>query len=521
VRLTRRVSVPFVVLSATAIVVVALVVVGVLGARRPAIVEPTATPLVASASPRTAVPAPTPPAARVLNDRFGFVWAPQRGSSPANVQPEMGQGGFELTTQPWRFSACGCAASPDGARIAYWAGSTPGAIELRVVDVARGGPGTAIYKPPTDQRWAALAWSNDGGGILFALEGWPTLGGPVGPVTNTALLVIEVTGGAARTLATGDSSYVPLGWDRTAGVAAAGLSGDGGYMTAYLTARTNGDPAPRRTAMPESILMGSVRVSADQRYVLGMFFVGFAGQAGTLRWWRLADPSVMFTGPKLEVQPAWRPLSNQIAWVANDTLQLVDPEGVMLNYGVTLPPGNYLTVAFRVDGSAVATTSGSSYVLVDIGSGSSATLAPSGFIVGSVRFPSGGSAIQPSSPEGTPPPLNAREVKVINALAKLGITGNRAQLPYQGANIWADFGAGRRFFVNAYPLGVADRNYTVLDQRQVAGITVQHVQRQSGTISSRFECSGDEYWVDGADPPGFQNIDVFVERFIGVLGCSA
>jgi len=47
------------------------------------------------------------------------------------------------------------------------------------------------------------------------------------------------------------------------------------------------------------------------------------------------------------------------------------------------------------------------------------------------------------------------------------------------------------------------------------------VQCPSGTISSRFECSGDEYWIFGADPPGFQNIDVFVERFVGVLGCSA
>lgn len=130
-------------------------------------------------------------------------------------------------------------------------------------------------------------------------------------------------------------------------------------------------------------------------------------------------------------------------------------------------------------------------------------------------------ATQPSSPGGTPPPLNAREVKVIGALAKLGITAQRAQIPFQEASVWADFGAGRHFFVSAYSLGVVDRNYTVLDERQVGGTRIQHVQRSSGTISSRFECSGDEYWVNGADPPGFQNMDVFVERFIGVLGCPA
>ena len=127
--------------------------------------------------------------------------------------------------------------------------------------------------------------------------------------------------------------------------------------------------------------------------------------------------------------------------------------------------------------------------------------------------------IQSSSPEGTQPPLNAREMKVIAALGALGITGQRAQLPFNEASIWADFGSGRHLFVTAYPLSTVDRNYTVIDERQVARILVQHVQRASGAISSRFECSGDEYWVAGADPPGFPNIDVFVERLVSVV-CS-
>jgi len=429
-----------------------------------------------------------------------------------NVQPETGQGGFELPTQDYRFSACSCAASLDGTRVAYWAGSTPGATELRVVDVARPGLGTAIYKPPVDQRWTALAWSNDSSGILFSLEGWPTPGAPVGVVTNTALLVIEATGGTARTLATGDSLYVPLGWDRAAGVAAAGLSGEGGYMIGYITARTNGDPAPRRTAMPEQILMFSVRVSTDQRYVLGMFLTG---PAGTLRWWRLADPGAMVTGPKLEEQPAWRPLSRQIGWVVNGSLQLLDVERGVTS-SAALPAGNYLTLAFRVDGSAVATTSGSSYVLVDIASGHSAALAPSGYIVGSVRF-----SPPQTLPEGTQPPLTSLEDKVISALWKIGISGQRAQLPFRDASIWADFGGGRHFFVSAYPLGVVDPSrYSVIDERMVAGTRVQHVQFPSSTISTRFECSDDEYWLSGADPPGFQNMDAFVERLISVLACS-
>lgn len=128
---------------------------------------------------------------------------------------------------------------------------------------------------------------------------------------------------------------------------------------------------------------------------------------------------------------------------------------------------------------------------------------------------------QPSSPEYTPPPLNEREVKVIGALAKLGITGQRAQLEFTSASIWANFGAGSHLFVFAHQLRSVDRGYTVLDERRVAGILVQHVTfPSSDTIRSQFECSADEYWIFGAVPPGFTSLDAFVERFISVLGCS-
>jgi hypothetical protein len=35
-----------------------------------------------------------------------------------------------------------------------------------------------------------------------------------------------------------------------------------------------------------------------------------------------------------------------------------------------------------------------------------------------------------------PPPLNELEVAIIDALAKLGLEGWRAQLPFQNADIW-------------------------------------------------------------------------------------
>ena len=75
--------------------------------------------------------------------------------------------------------------------------------------------------------------------------------------------------------------------------------------------------------------------------------------------------------------------------------------------------------------------------------------------------------------------------------------------------------------MSAYPLGTVDRNYTVIDERQLAGIGVQHVRRPTDpAIRSRFECAADEYWVRGAVPPAFADMDAFVERFISALACS-
>jgi hypothetical protein len=133
--------------------------------------------------------------------------------------------------------------------------------------------------------------------------------------------------------------------------------------------------------------------------------------------------------------------------------------------------------------------------------------------------PAGASSAPPGD---TPPPLNRLEVKVIDALARLEITGQRAELPFNNAAIWADFGAGSQLFVNAAPTGTTRGQFTVIDERQLEGTRVQRVQ-YSGFSSPRyrFECSADTYEVDGATPPGFADMDAFVSRFIRALGCGA
>jgi len=122
----------------------------------------------------------------------------------------------------------------------------------------------------------------------------------------------------------------------------------------------------------------------------------------------------------------------------------------------------------------------------------------------------------------TPPPLNQLEVKVIDALGRLGITGQRAELPFENAAIWADFGTGSQLFVNATRTGTGRGEFRVVDERQLEGIRVQRVEYASGPPPrQRFECSTDTYEVSGAVPPGFPNMDQFVSRFIRALGCGA
>jgi hypothetical protein len=124
-------------------------------------------------------------------------------------------------------------------------------------------------------------------------------------------------------------------------------------------------------------------------------------------------------------------------------------------------------------------------------------------------------------PEFTPPALNRLETKIIDALARLGVSGQRAQLPFQNANIWARFAPGSELFVNAWPTGTDRGEFSVIDERQLAGIRVERVRYTSSPVlRDRFACAGDTYEVSGAVPPGFTDMDAFVAGFIRGLGCG-
>jgi hypothetical protein len=119
----------------------------------------------------------------------------------------------------------------------------------------------------------------------------------------------------------------------------------------------------------------------------------------------------------------------------------------------------------------------------------------------------------------TPPPLNRLELKVIDALARVGITGRRAQLPYDNADISAELTTGH-LFVSAWPSTTAGGDFRVVDERRIEGRRIQVVEYSGSPMRHRFECSGDIYEVWGAVPAS-QDMDAFVARIIRALGCGS
>src|SRR5688572_5168067 len=118
-------------------------------------------------------------------------------------------------------------------------------------------------------------------------------------------------------------------------------------------------------------------------------------------------------------------------------------------------------------------------------------------------------APSPSPGDATPQPLTRMELKVIGALATLGVTGRRAQHPYQdSASIWAELGTGMHFFVHVAPTSalVGERSFSILDERQLEGIRVAHARYEGGSTHHRFDCSGINYKVIGALPPGYTDM---------------
>ena len=369
-----------------------------------AVSSPTASP---SASPCLGPCGPTGPASAapgaIFNDDFGFIVV---RSGNATIRKESS----DEFSGPL-FNAQAFAVSPDGKRIAYFKrgpGQNGEGAELRVFSAGSNSTEQTLVTLGAEQRGGGIAWSSDGAGLVYSTE---TGSFGIGGGTNRSSLNIYELDAAGRHGTPIDQQnntgwlYRPVAWDRSANVAAAALTGDGGFMGFYVTVRLNADSSfnvQRAEAKPGGMVPGSVRASGDAKLVLGV-----DSTSGDLKWWPLADFAATKSQPGAGKRGAlWRPGTHEIGFMSGDQFWLgdVDRAGALglCCTAFSGAPTDARLLAFRADGSAVVlvglvappgspTVRQTQFTLVRLGSDPKATSGDRVTLneidlVGSVRF---------------------------------------------------------------------------------------------------------------------------------------
>jgi hypothetical protein len=340
----------------------------------------------ASPGPAASIPAasasPTAAAVPVLDDRFGFtVYGGGRGVVRSEAS-DAAISAFPLNMPSFSTPAI----SPDGRSVAYWDPGTGGPA-LHVRSIAGGAARTALTGNNT-QIAGRVVWSVDGTGLAAVLQGEAQEIGSGNRISE--LWTIDVASGATELIASG-SIRVPIAWDRTAKLIAAGVTGPGGYAVAYeLISLAQKPYAVRSTPLAfASSLIGGLKATRDARYVLLTTFGGTSAS-----WWPLANPDARST-IELDARDAeWRPGTSQIWWISGLTpagcqasactgTQLVSFD-VATGARTVARQGTFdgTLAGFRVDGSAAITVSygrnAIELTFVDLATGHTAKVTASG-----------------------------------------------------------------------------------------------------------------------------------------------
>ena len=326
----------------------------------------------------------------LYNDLFGFV-VTDIGAG-ASIRNESG-----AAQQGLSFSAQGFAVSPDGKNIAYWTlGTSSAPQQLRTFTTLGNATEQTWVTLAAGQRGGGIAWSGDGAGLLYSTE---TGNFGVGGGTNSATLDIYelAAGGRRATIETQNNTgalYRPIAWDRSANIAAAGMTGEGVFLGKYVAARINSDGSfavQRVDTVANDMAMGSIRASSDAKLVLGV------DGSGRARWWPIADVSAIKTAAAIGRTAAlWLPGTHKIGFIGADggfvLFQADDGSAATPFRGVK---AGSTVRTFRADGTAVllafvppgSTGLGSTdYTLTRLADGGSITFQATGGLGPSVRL---------------------------------------------------------------------------------------------------------------------------------------
>jgi len=282
--------------------------------------------------------------------------------------------------------------SPDGRFVAYWdpAGSGP-VLHVRSVT---GGTDRSVLTGRAELSGNAFTWSSDSAGLVADMDNGCFEG--CSGTLMAELWTVELASGATEKVASG-SIWVPVAWDRTAKVIAAGVTGPGGYLTGYDVVHLGQQPHAVRSTPFQPTVPGRLKASSDAHYVL--LSAATEGGASSLTWWPVTQPekrsTVEFDGMSAE----WRPGTSEIWWVGGR-----EPAGCVegICVGTQLTSVNVATGArvlrqgrfgsllesFRVDGSAaIIAASGSvrtELTLIEVATGRVGAVSINGFLEGAV-----------------------------------------------------------------------------------------------------------------------------------------
>lgn len=325
----------------------------------------TSVPIIVPPSP-TANPNVTPSATASAsspagyNDDFGFVLTEPGAGRTTTIRRESGArlGSFDQQS---------FAVSPDGRQIAWFTPEGTQPQQLRIATAA-GLPTSQLLRTlGADERSGSIVWSNDASGLLYTVHSPETPTGVVpGSSATYTVHTFDMRGTTTpdRVVLTspiGGLVFVPIAWDRTANVAAALETGEGGYMTSWDVIRFTGTEAvtTKTAVVPNgSMLAFSVSASSDAKLAVG----GSFANGGSLVWWPLADFGARQTIPG-GTNGHWRPQTHELATIGgcagalacgpSGGLRLlnVDTGASRIAYGLTIANMNLRT--FRADGSAV------------------------------------------------------------------------------------------------------------------------------------------------------------------------
>ena len=377
--------------AVVALLAIALLIGGQLRDRSTTAASPSASPTASATGATIVVPSPAvspclascgasgSPSAilnAIYNDDFGFIVTGT--NSGVRIRKESSNASVGA------FSAEIFAVSSDGRQIAYFTSATP--QQLRVFPAAGNATEQTYVTLSAGTRPGGIVWAADGAGLLYSTE-TGQFGIVPGPNSATINIYEFAANGRHGTTIYSQTNtgfvYRPLAWDRSANLAAAFLTGEGGFMGPYVTVQTAPDNAFTAKQVDTAIGMavGTIRASSDGKFVLGVDL-----STGDLRWWPTANYAANKTqagsGKRFAV---WRPGTHEIGFMSGDQFWLGDvdkagAQGLCCTAFGGAPAGSRV-VTFRADGGAVVLSviptgrgvGDSEFILVRLGSDPKAT----------------------------------------------------------------------------------------------------------------------------------------------------